>query len=72
MAIGGFNGTDPAPTLTEFEKYVHDGKIHWFVATTGAGSGGTASDAAEITAWVEAHYSARTVDGVTLYDLSGR
>jgi 4-amino-4-deoxy-L-arabinose transferase-like glycosyltransferase len=72
MAIGGFNGTDPAPTLTEFEKYVHDGKIHWFIATTGAGSGGTASDAAEITAWVEAHYSARTVDGVTLYDLSGR
>ncbi len=72
MAIGGFNGTDPAPTLAEFEKYVQAGKIHWFIATTGAGSGGTASDAAEIAAWVEAHYTARTVDGVTLYDLSGR
>ena len=26
MAIGGFNGTDPAPTLAEFEKYVADGQ----------------------------------------------
>ncbi len=72
MAIGGFNGTDPAPTLSEFEHFVREGKIHWFIATTGAGSGGTASDAAAITAWVEANYTAKTVDGVTLYDLSGR
>ena len=25
MAIGGFNGTDPAPTLAQFETYVRDG-----------------------------------------------
>ena len=58
MAIGGFNGTDPAPTLSEFETYVDEGKIHWFIATSGPDSGGTGSDAAEISAWVESHYTA--------------
>ena len=31
MAIGGFNGTDPAPTLEEFQRYVADRKIHYFI-----------------------------------------
>ena len=31
MAIGGFNGTDPAPTLDEFKRYVADKKIHYFI-----------------------------------------
>jgi hypothetical protein len=38
MAIGGFNGTDPAPTLAQFQQYVKDGKIHYFIG------GGTTSD----------------------------
>jgi len=71
MAIGGFNGTDPAPTLAQFEAYVHEGKIHWFIATSGAGSGRSGTDASEITAWVESHYAAKTVDSTTIYDLSG-
>ena len=37
MAIGGFNGTDPAPTLAQFERYVAEGKIHYFIAGGGAG-----------------------------------
>jgi 4-amino-4-deoxy-L-arabinose transferase-like glycosyltransferase len=37
LAIGGFNGTDPAPTLSQFETYVQQGKIHFFIATNGAG-----------------------------------
>ena len=74
MAIGGFNGTDPAPTLAEFERYVATGKVHYFIASSGAGpgTGATGTTAAQITAWVEAHFSARTVDGVTLYDLTAR
>jgi hypothetical protein len=28
MAIGGFNGTDPTPTLAQFQQYVRDGRIH--------------------------------------------
>ena len=45
MAIGGFNGTDPAPTLAQFEKYVAEGKIHYFIAS-GGGSVVAASEAA--------------------------
>jgi 4-amino-4-deoxy-L-arabinose transferase-like glycosyltransferase len=40
MAIGGFNGTDPAPTLAQFQAYVAAGRIHYFVAGGGAGGGG--------------------------------
>jgi hypothetical protein len=71
MAIGGFNGTDPAPTLAEFEAYVHEGKIHYFISSSnGLGSGGTGTDATKITQWVESHYTAETVDGTTVYNLS--
>ncbi|MFF4447285.1 ArnT family glycosyltransferase [Streptomyces sp. NPDC001502] len=43
MPIGGFNGSDPSPTLEQFQKYVRDGKIHWFIGqstTTGGAEGG--------------------------------
>ena len=67
MAIGGFNGSDPSPTLTQFQQYVADGEVHWFVASeTGGGPGGDN----EISAWVEETFTATTVDGTVLYDLS--
>ena len=31
MAVGGFNGTDPAPTLTEFKDFVAGKRIHYFI-----------------------------------------
>jgi hypothetical protein len=73
MAIGGFNGTDPAPTLSQFEKYVAEGKIHYFIAGGGFGGGqggGTSSAASQITAWVEAHFTSQSVGGVSVYDLT--
>ena len=38
MAIGGFNGSDPSPTLAQFQAYVQAGKIHYFLG--GGGFGG--------------------------------
>ena len=72
MAIGGFNGTDPTPTLAQFQKYVDEGRIHYYISGGGFGPGGssTTSDSSLISAWVAAHYTARTVDGVTVYDLT--
>jgi hypothetical protein len=73
MAIGGFNGTDPTPTLAQFEAAVQRHQIHYFI-TGGRGGGprggGSASTSAAITTWVQSIFTARTVDGVTVYDLS--
>jgi len=37
MAIGGFNGTDPSPTLAQFQAYVAEGKIHYYISGGGFG-----------------------------------
>jgi 4-amino-4-deoxy-L-arabinose transferase-like glycosyltransferase len=72
MAVGGFNGTDPSPTLSQFERDVASHEIHFFIAGGGGGGPGRASAAVagEITSWVEGHFTATTVGGVTFYDLS--
>ncbi|RQX20559.1 glycosyl transferase, partial [Micromonospora ureilytica] len=70
MPIGGFNGSDPSPTLAQFQRYVADGKIHYFVGGGGFRANGGSSASQEIAAWVAETFTAQTVDGVTLYDLS--
>ncbi|MGW1770686.1 ArnT family glycosyltransferase [Streptomyces sp. NPDC002104] len=40
MALGGFNGSDPSPTLEQFKAYVSAGKIHYFIAQSTAGAAG--------------------------------
>ena len=71
MAIGGFNGSDPWPTLAAFQQYVASGEIHYFIAGgQGGGPGGGAGTASEITAWVEANFSATTIGETTVYDLT--
>jgi 4-amino-4-deoxy-L-arabinose transferase-like glycosyltransferase len=72
MAIGGFNGSDPSPTLAEFKKYVAEGKIHYFIASgTGGGGGmGSSGTGTQISSWVQSAFTAKTVDGVTVYDLT--
>ena len=74
MAIGGFNGSDPSPTLEEFQAYVAAGEIHYFIASGTGGFGGNqmggSSASSDIAAWVAENFTATTVDGVTLYDLT--
>ncbi|MEQ0560807.1 glycosyltransferase family 39 protein [Amycolatopsis sp. NEAU-NG30] len=71
MAVGGFNGTDPYPTLEQFRQYVADGRIHYFLGEGMTMRGTSGSDAAQqIAEWVAEHYQASTVDGVTVYDLT--
>ena len=75
MAIGGFNGTDPSPTLAEFQRYVADRQIHYFIRGKmmighwGGGSTGN-REPADIAEWVETHYTPLTVDRVMIYDLT--
>ncbi len=76
LAIGGFNGTDPSPTLAEFEALVAQGRIHYYLAGSsgggfgGPGAGGGSSSSSAITSWVEQNFASTTVGGVTVYDLT--
>ncbi|MFD8911814.1 ArnT family glycosyltransferase [Streptomyces sp. NPDC059575] len=80
MAIGGFNGTDPSPTLAQFKKYVADGKIHYFIAGGGmgggmgmggrGGEGGGSGSSSGISTWVEANFTKVTAGSATFYDLT--
>jgi hypothetical protein len=74
MPIGGFNGTDPSPTLERFQQLVADREIHYFIAggRFGGGPGGGQDNrtSEQISTWVTENFTARTVDGVTVYDLT--
>ena len=78
MAIGGFNGSDPSPTLASSRQYVADGEIHYFIASGGGLAAAAASAAARTPAarprrrsppGSASSFTAQTVDGVTVYDL---
>ena len=70
MAIGGWS-SDPTPTLAQFEADVRAGEVHYYIASgTGGGMGGSSSTASAIRTWVAAHYTAKTVGGSTVYDLT--
>jgi hypothetical protein len=72
MAMGGFTGSDPAPTLAQFERWAKAGDITYYIAgggiggRVGGGPGGQGSSS-QITAWVEAHYKSATIGGETVY-----
>jgi 4-amino-4-deoxy-L-arabinose transferase-like glycosyltransferase len=71
MALGGFNGTDPAPTLAQFQQYVADGKIHYFISGRMMQGESGSNDAAQIAAWVQDNFTAQTVGGTSVYLLAG-
>ncbi len=83
MAIGGFSGSDPSPTLQQFQQYVADGQISYFISGGGFGAGGAgdfggraggpggdSGSGSQIQTWVAANFSSSTVGGVTVYDLT--
>jgi hypothetical protein len=71
MAIGGWSGSDPTPTLAQFQAYVAAGEIRFFiVGGAGGGPGGGAGSSGEITNWVTSNFAATSVGGQTVYDLT--
>jgi hypothetical protein len=75
VPIGGFNGSDPSPTLAQFQQWVAEGRIHYFIGqgTGGLGAGGLnagGSTSTQISSWVADTFTATTVGGVTVYDLT--
>jgi 4-amino-4-deoxy-L-arabinose transferase-like glycosyltransferase len=61
MAMGGFSGSDPAPTLAQLQRYVAEGKLHYvLIGAGGIGGfgGGAAGTASSVNSWVEQNCTA--------------
>ncbi len=69
IGIGGWNGSDPAPTLAEFQRYVANGEIGYYVTGGGPG-GGPGGGSSGIEEWVADNFDATTVGDQTVYDLT--
>jgi 4-amino-4-deoxy-L-arabinose transferase-like glycosyltransferase len=75
MAMGGFSGTDPAPSLAQIQAYVASGQLRYVLVEGdgGGGPGGNSSTASAVSAWVTSVGKVVDYGGSsgTLYDLSG-
>jgi 4-amino-4-deoxy-L-arabinose transferase-like glycosyltransferase len=77
MAMGGFSGGDPTPTLEQLQQYVDSGQLRFVIVGGGGpggfgGPGGGRGRTGDVTSWVESHGTlVTTISGVSLYDLSG-
>lgn len=69
MAIGGFTGGDDSPTLAQFQEYVVDGQIGYFIAGGRGGPRHNSGASSQITSWVEQNFIPMDVGGATVYDL---
>lgn len=69
IAIGGFGGSDPAPTLQQFQSYVADHEVSYYIVADNTGHGG-ANVHSDIADWVSAHFSPIKVGSDTVYNLT--
>jgi 4-amino-4-deoxy-L-arabinose transferase-like glycosyltransferase len=72
MPIGGFSAGDPSPTLQQFQQYVFQHRVHYYIE--GQMPRGprdrTGTEADKITEWIKHTFASTSVDGVTIYDLT--
>jgi 4-amino-4-deoxy-L-arabinose transferase-like glycosyltransferase len=69
IALGGWNGGDPYPTLAQFQAMVYRGEIGYFISGGMGGMGGGRGGNSEVATWVAANYQAQTVGNTTVYKL---
>ncbi|WP_258064598.1 hypothetical protein [Arthrobacter sp. ZGTC131] len=65
IALGGWNGGDPYPTLAQFQEMVANGEIGYFISGGGMG-GGPRGGNSEVAAWVAANFDAQTLGSSTV------
>jgi 4-amino-4-deoxy-L-arabinose transferase-like glycosyltransferase len=74
MAMGGFTGSDPAPTLDQLKSYIASGKLRFVLAggSMGGGGFGGAGTGTDRTSWVTSACKAVSYGGTaSLYDCAG-
>jgi len=72
VAMGGFTGSDPAPTLPQLQSMVASGQLRFvIIGGRGGGPGGGNSTLSAIDAWVQANGTPVSSVSSNLYDLAG-
>ena len=74
MAMGGFTGSDPSPSLDQFKSYVSSGQVRFAIVGGGFGggrAGGFGGSSSSVETWVTSTCKAVTSVSSTLYDCSG-
>jgi 4-amino-4-deoxy-L-arabinose transferase-like glycosyltransferase len=69
MAVGGFSGRDPTPTLGEFIDDVHNHRVAYYIFANTPGHF-HARGHTDIANWVATNFIASKVGSYTVYDLS--
>ncbi|MCU1643336.1 MAG: putative mannosyltransferase YkcB [Nocardia sp.] len=72
LAVGGFSGRDESPTLEQFQSYVADHQVGYYLVQQrkdGGRRSDTESTSAQITAWVKANFPATTMGNMEVYRL---
>jgi 4-amino-4-deoxy-L-arabinose transferase-like glycosyltransferase len=74
MAMGGFTGSDPTPTLDQFKGYIASGKLRFVLIGGGGGGGGFGGGSSDtgVSSWVTSTCKVANVSGSSgLYDCAG-
>jgi 4-amino-4-deoxy-L-arabinose transferase-like glycosyltransferase len=81
MAMGGFTGSDPTPTLDQLKSYIASGKLRFVMASLGGGGfggpggfGGFGASSSSVSSWVTSACTAVNYGGYgtgNLYDCAG-
>ncbi|MEV6767318.1 glycosyltransferase family 39 protein [Nocardia sp. NPDC051030] len=82
LAVGGFSGRDESPTLAQFQQYVTDHQITYYLVrqrqqrnsdepAQQERSEQQQTPSAQITAWVKANFPETTMGSVEVYRLNG-
>ncbi len=69
IAIGGFGGSDPAPTLQQFQSYVAGHEVAYYIVSDNKGHWG-ADAHNDIADWVSANFAPMKVGSDTVYNLT--
>jgi 4-amino-4-deoxy-L-arabinose transferase-like glycosyltransferase len=66
MAMGGFTGSDPTPTVDQLQAYVASGALRFVIV--GGGDGGPSGGSSDVSTWVGANCAAVSSVSSSLYD----
>jgi 4-amino-4-deoxy-L-arabinose transferase-like glycosyltransferase len=69
LALGGWLGLDPAPTVEEFKVFAEKGEIGFFIDAPAMHETIAGTQAAAIQEWVAANYAGQEIGGSVLYRL---